>query len=169
MKYAVTGHTQGIGKAIYEKLLPDCIGFSRSNGYDITNKKDRQRIIEESLECDIFINNATDGKGHNMGQTLLLIDLFYIWKDLDKKIISIGSRIAEYKEAIYEPKLLGYQAEKLILKEMSTKLAEVKVKCEIDYKWFGYVGTEGILKKYPHFKYPDDYISIDEAVSLILN
>lgn len=169
MRYAITGHTQGIGKAIYEKLTPNCMGFSKSNGYDVTISKDRQRIIEESIECDVFINNASDGRGHHMGQTLLLTDLFYIWKDLDKKIINVGSKIAEYAEAIYEPKLLGYQAEKLILKEMSIKLAETKVKCKIEYKWFGYVGTEIILKKYPHFKYPEHYISIDEAVMIILN
>lgn len=35
MKYAVTGHTLGIGKAIYEELSPNCIGFSKSTGYDI--------------------------------------------------------------------------------------------------------------------------------------
>ena len=169
MKYAITGHTQGIGKAVYEKLLPNCIGFSRTSGYDITNSKDRRRIIEESIDCDVFINNATDGKGNNMGQTLLLIDLFYIWKDLDKKIINVGSRVAEYPGAVYEPKMLGYQAEKLILKEMSIKLAETKVNCKIEYKWFGYVGTESILKKYPHFTYPNDYIFIDEAVNIILN
>ena len=58
MKIAITGHTQGIGKRAYDRLCPDIIGFSRSNGYDITNSGDQKRIIEESKDCDIFINNA---------------------------------------------------------------------------------------------------------------
>ena len=163
MKYAITGHTQGLGKSIYERLSPNCLGFSKSTGYDITNKKERLKILDEIIDCDVFINNATAG----IGQTLLLIELFYLWKDLDKTIINIGSRIAEYKEPIYEPPLLSYQAEKLILKEMALKLVGIG-KCKIEYKWFGYIGTENILKKYPHFTYPKDYISVEEAVDKVL-
>jgi hypothetical protein len=164
MKYAITGHTQGIGKGIFDRLSPNCLGFSTTNGYDITRKIDRSNIIKQVQDCDVFINNASD----SMGQTLMLIDLFYEWKDLNKVIINVGSRIAEYKEPIWESKLLAYQAEKIMLKEMSLKLKDVS-NCKIEYKWFGYVGTEKILSKYPHFKYPEDYISIDEAADLILN
>ena len=46
MKVAITGHTQGIGKAIAE-LYPDHIGFSRSNGYDITDENVISKILEE--------------------------------------------------------------------------------------------------------------------------
>jgi len=164
MKYAITGHTQGIGKALFNQLSPNCIGFSKSTGYDITKKTDRYNIIQQVKDCDVFINNATDA----MGQTLMLIDLFYEWKDLNKTIINVGSRIAEYIEPIWDPKLLAYQAEKLILKEMSLKLEDVG-NCKIKYKWFGYVGTEKILKKYPHFVYPTDYITKKEACDIILN
>jgi hypothetical protein len=162
-KYAITGHTAGIGQALFDKLSPNCIGFSRSAGYDITNRNDRQRIIRESSECDIFINNATD----DMGQTLLLIELFNKWKDTDKVIINVGSRIAEVPHAVARYELLEYQAEKLILKEMAVRLAGLE-KCDVRYRWFAYVGTDKILKKYPHFTYPNDYISVDEAVNIIL-
>ena len=37
MKIAITGHTKGIGQAIYDLLGQehDVIGYSRSNGYNI--------------------------------------------------------------------------------------------------------------------------------------
>ena len=58
MKIAITGHTTGIGKAIHDWFLGDAdiLGFSKSNGYDITNKDDRIKIINESMDCDVFIN-----------------------------------------------------------------------------------------------------------------
>lgn len=162
IKYAVTGHTQGIGKTLFNRLSPNCIGFSKSSGYDITDRSSRREIINQSNDCDVFINNATDG----IGQTLLLVDLFNEWKDTDKIIINVGSRIAEYSTAV-SYNLLSYQAEKLILKEMSNRLQGLE-KCDIRYRWFGYVGTGKILQKYPHFTYPSDYITEDEACDIIL-
>ena len=35
----VTGHTDGIGEALHKKF--GGLGFSRSNGYDLREKKDR--------------------------------------------------------------------------------------------------------------------------------
>lgn len=80
MIIAVTGHTSGIGKAVSERY--NIVGFSRSNGYDIT--KDKQRIVQDSKHCDIFINNAQNG----FHQTELLYD---ISKEFKGKIINIGS------------------------------------------------------------------------------
>jgi len=163
MKIAITGHTQGIGQGLFRRLSPDAIGFSMSTGYDITKKEDRQRIIKESADCNIFINNATA----EFGQTYLFLELFEEWKHTDKTIINIGSRIAEIK-SLPEDKhhLLKYQAEKLILKEMS--LRTVSETCKIKYKWFGYVGTENILTRYPYFT-SEDYITIDKAIDIILD
>lgn len=163
MKIAITGHTAGIGKRAYERLTPDIIGFSRSNGYDINNPIDRHRIIAESQNCDVFINNAAAG----YGQTELFIELFKAWRDNPHKtIINVGSRIAEINQlpsSHYD--LLSYQASKLILREMSSRVAG---ECQVKYRWFAYVGTEAILKKYPHFT-PDDYITEDQAIDIILS
>ena len=162
MKVAITGHTQGIGKRAYDRLCPDIIGFSRSNGYDITNPTDRKRIIEESKDCNIFINNATT----EFGQTLLFLELFDNWQYQNKTIINVGSIIAEIKILPKDRQdLLKYQAEKLILKEMSYRVSGV---CTVKYRWFAYVGTEKILKKYPHF-IETDYITEDQAVDIILS
>ena len=57
MKIAITGHTSGIGIGILEYYSGEheVIGFSLENGYNIN---DYNRILEETKDCDIFINNA---------------------------------------------------------------------------------------------------------------
>ena len=159
MKVALTGHTSGIGKAIFERLSPNAKGFSRSTGYDINNYADRVRIIEEATDCDIFINNASGN-----GQTYLAIELFRKWKDTNKIIINVGSKIAEMF-VLPDDKLdqLQFQAEKIMLKEMSKRLSSPT--CKVYYKWFGYVGTENILAKHPNLT---NYITVEQAVNIIL-
>jgi hypothetical protein len=95
------------------------------------------------------------------------LELFQLWKnDPNKTIINVGSRIAEIKELpINRHDLLQYQAEKLILKEMTSR---VTGSCNIKYKWFGYVGTKKILAKYPHFT-ESDYITEEQAADKILS
>jgi len=163
MKYAITGHTQGIGQGLYQRLAPSAIGFSLSTGYDIRKIEDRIRIIQESADCDVFINNAPAG----FSQTELFLELFKLWKDKDKTIINVGSRIAELEKLPdVHAHLVDYQAEKLILKEMSLRLPNSV--CKVNYRWFAYVGTPKILAKYPNFT-ENDYISIDSAVDIILS
>jgi NAD(P)-dependent dehydrogenase (short-subunit alcohol dehydrogenase family) len=162
MKFAITGHTSGIGKAIYQRLDPNIKGFSRSNGYDVNTAEGRHRIISESADCDTFINNAPAG----FGQTYLLTDLYKAWRDQDKTIINVGSRIAEL-QGCPNLDLIEYQAEKTILKQMCYKLSTTNSRCKILYRWFGYVGTDAILAKYPHFT-TKDYITVDQACDIIL-
>ena len=162
MRIAITGHTAGIGRRFMERF-PDTIGFSRTNGYDITNHLDRQRIVDESGDCGVFINNAAAG----YGQTELLLELFKRWRDQDKIIVNVGSRIAQPGVNLHNhTNLLSYQSQKVILKEMSERLSKFESSCRVKYTWFGYVGTEYILKKYPHFT-TADYITEDQSVDII--
>jgi hypothetical protein len=92
MKIALTGHTKGIGRDIYSSYFlidnaNEIVGFSKSNGYDITKKEDRIRIINESMDCDVFINNAHQG----FGQVELLVEMFDTWRMENKLIINIGT------------------------------------------------------------------------------
>ena len=89
-RYAITGHTKRIGKAICEAF--PSVGFSKSNGYDITNKEDRLKIIKKSADCDIFINNAHEG----FGQVFMLSELFEAWRMEEKMIINIGVDTVPY-------------------------------------------------------------------------
>ena len=86
MKIALTGHTKGIGKSIYDWFLGDAeeiLGFSRSNGYDIKDKSDREKIIKEVSDCNVFINNAHE----EFAQVHMLNELYNSWKEMQGKII----------------------------------------------------------------------------------
>ena len=96
MKVAITGHTKGIGKEIHNYFLSkgyECLLFSRTNGYDIGMEEDRTRIINESKDCDIFVNNACVYK--NDSQLHLLEGVYNQWTKLEKIIINISSRVAD--------------------------------------------------------------------------
>lgn len=58
MKIAITGHTSGLGKFLFENLsrYHQCQGFSRSNGFDL--KRDSEKVIKLIKNCDLFINNS---------------------------------------------------------------------------------------------------------------
>lgn len=108
MRIAITGHTNGIGKAIYEELVTsyDIIGFSLSTGYNISSPEDRAKIIKESDDCLVFINNAFDyskwpTEENTDSQCLMAEELFEVWKHQEKFIINIGSRINDFKT--FEP------------------------------------------------------------------
>jgi hypothetical protein len=164
MKYAITGHTQGIGQAVFSRLT-DVKGFSKSNGFDIDDRESRKKIINEIQDCDIFINNAQS----NFSQTLMLLDVFHSWMNTNKTIINVGSIIAEDETILknYEH-LLEYQVQKKSLRTLHFDLLNLQTSLNLKYVYFGYVGTERILKKYPHFT-PDNYITVDEAVNKILS
>ena len=160
MKYVVTGHTSGIGKRLFEKLEPNVKGYSKSTGFDITDKKSRTSIIQRNLDADVFINCAEEG----FGQSQLLLELYDEFKNTDKTIINVGSNVTEIdlKDA---PKLLDYYTYKKTLKELSHDLGQLGT-LNVRYVTFGYVGTERMFKKHPEVT---NYISVDEAVEIILN
>ncbi len=90
----ITGHTHGIGRAIYDKFKEDScreiIGMSRSNGYDID--KDFDKIVAEAEGCELFINNA-----YRDGQQLKLLESL---KDKVDMMVVMGSVSRFYPELI---------------------------------------------------------------------
>jgi hypothetical protein len=159
MKYAITGHTYGIGKTIFERLSPNVVGFSLTSGYDITKKEDRQRIIAEVQDCDVFINNAYE---ETNAQLKLFLELYASWKDTNKKIINVGSEITERELAVNQQSLGKYKLHKQLLKSAGES---VSGSCTVQYKAFGYVNTPNIMEKYPTLT---DYITQEQAADIIL-
>jgi hypothetical protein len=105
MNIAVTGHTSGIGLAIYNAFTQadhTVIGFSRTTGYDIGIAVDD--ILDQSLHCDIFVNNAY----HEIGQNKILEKLLTLWEGTDKYIINISSNIVNIHSQFPEP-LIKYR------------------------------------------------------------
>lgn len=97
MKLAITGHTSGLGKSIsrlaHERNI-NVIGFSRTNGFNITDHRDRKILINSVSDFDVFINNAYD----RYGQLDLLYELYDEWKAQNKLIINIGSMASNAAE-----------------------------------------------------------------------
>ena len=121
MKIAITGHSKGLGKALFEFLSQKhkIIGFSRSNGYDIKSPGDRKKIIKESKDCDVFINLV-----HNYyHQTDLLLELHKSWKGLQKYIINIGTSAVDNGDfGVGDYQMSEYKVQKTTLVDMITTL-----------------------------------------------
>ena len=87
MKIFITGHTSGIGKALYDMLSNslqyEVAGGSRSTGWDITNREKYKEI----LEYDVLVNSAH----HVTGQLDLLKFTYSHWQNKPKTIINVGS------------------------------------------------------------------------------
>jgi hypothetical protein len=120
MKIAITGHTRGIGKAIYKSLEANnvVVGLSKSNGFDIN---DVDQIVDIAKDCDCFINNAYS----DLQQEILLRRLCELWQGQDKMIITIGSGVVDYprleKDRDSEP--WDYRENKRTLLQTFRKLA----------------------------------------------
>ena len=91
MNFVITGHTSGIGKAIYKKY--GGLGLSKSTGFDIVTDDIRPYIDKDT----VFINNAFTLRQPN-AQTKMLLETY----DIAKQVICIGSNTiypGEYKDA----------------------------------------------------------------------
>lgn len=89
MKIAITGHTRGIGKAIFNQAKIkeyDVTGFSRSTNHDIS----LENLVDQISNFDIFVNNAYAP----FYQTKLLGDMIQEWEGQDKLIVNISSKIS---------------------------------------------------------------------------
>jgi short-subunit dehydrogenase involved in D-alanine esterification of teichoic acids len=157
MKYSITGHTQGIGQKLFERLSPDAVGFSKSTGHDIMQIEDRLAIIAGSKDSEIFINNAFQSDA----QVKLLYELFEIWKNEKKIIINIGSETTCGIKKHAHP----YAAYKAALDKSSEQLSHLNLPCKVVNIKFGWVGTNRVITNYN----PASYISIDDACDIIID
>lgn len=151
-KIAITGHTRGFGKYMFRHLFEDgheVLGFSKSTGYDITNKKHRESIIEQAEEFDIFINCAQA----RFAQTELLYNLFDKWDTQKKMIINIGSNARDFTNKNQPYK---YGVQKLALNHASKQLGRAGI-CKVVTMDYGYL----IRDQGSSIGYDDAYFYID--------
>lgn len=126
MKFLITGGNRGLGKSIKEHFKADSLSRTE-NSIDIT--KDVDNIIQKSLEYDVFINNAFDGPPQeswaNFAQTTLLIKMFEVWKNMNKKgfIFNIGS-IGSDTVVSPEPSWETYRVSKKALESASLQCSK---------------------------------------------
>ena len=92
MNIAITGHKNGIGKAIFNLLKKEghfVVGYDIEEGFDIEDVSTQQEILDLSKDFDVFINNAYSGTK----QSELFDELFNLWRTDDTKtIVNINSR-----------------------------------------------------------------------------
>jgi NADP-dependent 3-hydroxy acid dehydrogenase YdfG len=120
MKYIITGGNRGLGQHLVEKFQGD--SYSRSNGFDITQHTDQ--IAQESLNYDVFVNNAFDGPPQenwaNFAQAQIYMAVYDAWKNAGKTghIFNIGSTGAKNVVAP-EPRFETYRISKAALEHAS--------------------------------------------------
>ena len=151
MVIGLTGHTNGFGKYIYKYLNNKdyiVIGFSRSNGFDITSHKSREDIINSINKCDVFINNTycKDGQVYLLG----MINNTYP----KMRIISVGSDITKTDGS----KFKKIYRNKIELKNLCEKLGT-------EYKSWGYWHGHPISNAYPELI---TEITIEEAIQELI-
>lgn len=111
MIIGLTGHTKGLGFELCKNFSIQK-KYSRSNGYDIN---DPLKIVEDAMDCDVFINNAYDFK-NGFAQTNLLLCLYK--NDFKGMVINISSSI----ETLVREDLREYDIHKRSLIDCSKHL-----------------------------------------------
>lgn len=137
MKIAVTGHKSGIGKAIYTLLSQThtVIGFDLDT-INLEKQSDRNSIIEQIKDYDVFINNAF-GNGSQMP---MFTEILEQWKeDSSKLIINVGSTMKFKRNigsmttdmALFPPHYINLKKELYNKTISSTFLDDTKCKVSI--------------------------------------
>lgn len=160
MRVIVTGHTSGIGKAFfdfYNEKGYNVQGFSRSNGFDISDATVRCNLVAHVIQnCDLFINNAySDDVQLKM---MKLIDPYWK-KDSSKTHVVIGSRAAD----------IPISSEKYNKNKKDIDIAAIEMQKTAAYKLMvvkpGRVDTPG-LKRVRKSNIPKPMIEADALVRL---
>lgn len=136
-KIALTGHTKGLGESLYKYFTDkgDSVkGFSRSTGYELPAAT--LTIVEEAKDCDIFIVNT------NVDQAKLLHEMFNAWRNEQKTIVVMGSRITDYSPWVLPEDLKGYYADKLDLDRLCKNLRRISKSCRVILLRPGHFSTE---------------------------
>jgi hypothetical protein len=118
MKILMTGHTSPMGNVLFKYLKHhhEVVGISRNTGYDLNKLEDIQRVVEQSVNYDHFINLAHVENA----QIQLLMLVHKKWSETNKtgKIITFGT--------------LGTELSENILKQVGADLNYIKQKIHLE-------------------------------------
>jgi len=177
-KIAITGHSKGIGKHLYEHLSKsyEVIGFSRSNGYDISKEADLSRILSESTDCEIFINNAY----YQDQQTSLAGEWANLHSGQEHFIINVSSLASDpmFDIASKIPHLVPYAQEKQRLNQITYNICDQRDnRCKAMSILLGIVDTgfenpygidpTNLYEHYQDFKERGFLITVDDVTNAV--
>lgn len=161
LKIALTGHSRGFGPYIQQKLEElghEIVGFSRSNGYDLSTSEGRIAALKESEDCEVFINNSTIG-GY---QSNLLVEWLNYNRSSNKKIINISSYLANIQNPVTSISLEWINKKNLEEVHKNFKhIQDYHIKCDSKLLSWGY------WKQHKFSKYHPEVITnmkIDDAI-----
>lgn len=159
MKIAVTGHTRGLGKYIYDhysNLNNEVIGISRTTGYDI--EKNIPKILEKISDCNLLINNAyCNGKQLDLlKETNCKID----------KIVSMGSLMRKYSFQL-SGNFKKYSDDKQKLYNENYIQSLNKKSSKLLHLDLGFVEQDEIKQKDHNSFKSDNFVSFKEIIDLI--
>lgn len=175
---AITGHTSGIGKGLYDYFTNrGCRvkGFSLVNGFDIAIKENQDRIVELTAECDLFINNAYSGYAQ--------VDIAKLWQTQhwsDKHFILHTSSMAAEPLADIPanfPWLAPYGEEKHAINKTSWEINHSGSACKSIVIMPGVVQTnfynpydtteQNGMELYQHIMKTNSIITVDDLVNTV--
>lgn len=169
MKVVITGHTSGVGEAVYNALEAaghNVIGLSRSNNYNI---KDEDKVVEKIIleNPDVFVNNAYSKDS----QTNILKKIYDNWKYKDKLIVNICS-VASLIPNTHEDYLMEYASDKRKQRHFCEKVNfqysknDFKlIKCRLTNLNFDYAKTN-FKSKHDKRKFPN--LQPEEIANILL-
>lgn len=119
---------QGLGRGLFDFFSKEntCVGFDLLNNFDISKNLDK--IIDETLDFDVFINNAY----HYNSQHDVAKEWHRSHWDKDHILVNISSLISDpflAAENIF-PHLMPHIEEKKILNEISARINYSGSKCK---------------------------------------
>lgn len=135
--FLITGGNRGLGHALCKHY--NGVNISRANGYDITDPESIKKIVNASLDYDVFINNAFDGPPQeswaNFAQVNLYMALYDAWKHAGKDglIINIGS-VGEKSIVAPEPRFETYRVSKSALSHASRQGTQAFKQNKVKFK-----------------------------------
>jgi len=168
-KIAITGHTRGIGKELYQRLFDrgfELKGFSQSNGYNLQRVSTCKKVVSEIVDwnADVFVNNAYIPDN----QVRLLYLMYEQWQNKPRLIINLSATssdsITNFSQMGYNENWTPYVSDKARLDWASLQLANMfkQGKCRVSLVKPGFVDTDSTAM----FKeFAEDYMMTADSVA----
>lgn len=176
MQIAITGHTQAIGQALYQALGQEhtVTGYSRSNGYDLTDPACIEQMIKATADDHVLINNA-----HAGGQQARIAQAYAEASMGNRRlIINLSSEITRYLDKHSQaltPNVLAYAQAKKQLIAVSNSINQQPAYCRSTVLSLGWV-EQGlsqdlqdplVVQSYDYFQSNHSLITVGEVVDAV--